>query len=262
MFTSIVVALDLEREGDRALHIFGSLSALTAMTVELLTVASPGIPEEADAFELRRRATANGWPADCYTILHDDDPARAIADHVNARPGALLIMSTTAKSPLRRRFLGSVSEAVLSRVHGPVLLVGPHVPADADMSRPTLVACVDSTDAATRALPVITAWARTFTSATPWVVEVLSVPFTKFGVGRDMASRPMSTSSLTSCWPPMSTPRGRFCTVPTSVTGSRSSSAASRTPCSSPRARTGPTTATTGTARLADWSNVQHDRCS
>jgi len=185
MFTSIVIALDLEPAGDRALPIAASLSALTDVSVELLTVESPGISEAADAFELRRRATAHGWPVDSYTILHDNDPARAIGDHVNAQPGALLIMSTSAKSPLKRQFLGSVSEAVLSRVDGPVLLVGPHVPAGADMSRPTLVACVDSTDAAMRALPVITAWTQTFTSATPWVVEVLP-PIRASDAGRDV----------------------------------------------------------------------------
>ena len=185
MFTSIVVALDLERAGDRSLPIAGSLSALTDVSVELLTVQSPGMSASADLVELHRRAIANDWPVDSCTVLQGNDPASVIADHVNARPGALLIMSTTAKSPLKRQFLGSVSEGVLSRVGGPVLLVGPRVPADTDLSRPTLVACVDSTDAAKRALPVITAWVHTFKSASPWVVEVLPAPLDGFGVGRE-----------------------------------------------------------------------------
>jgi nucleotide-binding universal stress UspA family protein len=186
VFTSMVIALDLEREGDRALPIARSLSALTDVPVELLTVQSPGLPEEADAYELRRRADANGWTDASCTVLQSNEPADAIADHVNARPGALLVMATTAKSPVRQHFLGSVSEGVLNRVRRPVLLVGPHVPAGADMSRPTLVVCVDSTEAATRARPVVTAWMRTFKSASPWVVEVLPAPLERLGVGRDM----------------------------------------------------------------------------
>ena len=185
MFTSIVVALDLEREGDRALPIARSLSALTDVSVKLLTVHSPGLPTGPDALELGGRASANGWPADSYTILEDNDPASAIVEYVNSRPGTLLIMSTTARSPIRQLFLGSVSEAVLSGIDGPVLLVGPHVPAATDLSRPTLVACVDSTDAAARALPVITSWVHTFKSATPWVVEVLPASIAALGVGRD-----------------------------------------------------------------------------
>src|SRR5688572_15447795 len=102
MFTSIVIALDLEQEGDRALPIARSLSSVTDTPVELLTVHSPGMSMGPDAYELGERASANGWPADSYTILEDNDPARAIVDYVNARPGTLLIMSTAAKSPIRQ----------------------------------------------------------------------------------------------------------------------------------------------------------------
>lgn len=186
MFMSIVVALDLEQEGDRALPVAASLSAQSGVPVELLTVSSPGVSEDSDAFELHRRATANGWPITSGTVVHCNDPAQAIIDHLDKRPGALLVMSTSAKSPLTRRFLGSVSEAVLCRIDRPVLLVGPHVSADVDMLHPTLVACVDSTDAATRAVPVIKAWVDTFAGAPPWVVEVLPVPPTGRGGGQQV----------------------------------------------------------------------------
>ena len=176
MFTSIVVALDLEWQGDRALPIAQALSELGDVSVELLTVSSPSMSEEVDAFALRQRATANGWSADSYVIVHDNDPARAIVHHIDSRPGALLVMATTAKSPLRSHFLGSVSEAVLNRIDRPVLLIGPHVPATNPMAATTLIACVDSTNVATAAFTAVTSWVETFTSATPWVVEVLPAP--------------------------------------------------------------------------------------
>ena len=92
MFTSIVIALDLERDGDRALPIARSLTALTDVSIELLTVQSPNLPEDYDAFELHRRADANGWPAATCTVLQSNDPADAIADHVNSQPDALLVI--------------------------------------------------------------------------------------------------------------------------------------------------------------------------
>lgn len=184
MFTSIVVALDLEGEGDRALPIARDLSRLGDIPVELLTVASPLLPEEFDVYELRRRANANGWAADSYVILHDNDPARAIVDYLDNRPGALLVMATSAKSPMKNLFLGSVSEAVLNHILSPVLLVGPHVPAGTTMTSTRLIACVDSTDVAAAVLPVITSWTGTFDNAPPWVVEVLpAMP----GFGRGVA---------------------------------------------------------------------------
>ena len=231
MFTSIVVALDLEREGDRALPIAYALSELGDVSVELLTVQSPFVSEEIDAFELSQRATANGWPADSYVVVHDNDPARAIVDYVEARPGALLIMSTTAKSPVKQQFLGSVSEAVLNRIHVPVLMVGPHVPATTKMSSSTLVACVDSTDVATAAFPAIASWVHTFTSKAPWVIEVLPAPRGRAAVV--VESSRMCAISPDNSAPSASRRRGRFCTATTSVSASRSSLRRSTTPCSS-----------------------------
>jgi nucleotide-binding universal stress UspA family protein len=177
MFTSIVVALDLEREGDRALPIVRSLSsAANGLPVELVTVQSPGLGPAPDAVELSRRLTANGWEDWNYTVLQDNQPARAIVQHVRSRPGSLLVMSTSAKSPLRQTFLGSVSEGVLSMIDTPVLLVGPRVSADVEMTRPTLVAAVDPAEPGSSTVTAIAAWVETFRGSGPWIVEVLPPP--------------------------------------------------------------------------------------
>ena len=126
-FQSIVVALDLEDGGDRALPVARSLPTRSDVRVELLTVASPNVPDDVDAYELRRRAETYGWPDAVCTVVHDDRPVRGIAEHVAGRPGAVLVMATTAKSSLRKRLLGSVTEDVLRTVDRPVLLVGPAV---------------------------------------------------------------------------------------------------------------------------------------
>ena len=127
-FTSIVVALDLEANGDRALPVARGLAELGGIPVELLTVSSPHIAEDVDVFELRRRAAENGWPDNCYTIAHDNHPAQAIVDLVQRRDGALLVMATSAQPPLAGHLLGNVIEEVLEAIDQPVLLVGPNVP--------------------------------------------------------------------------------------------------------------------------------------
>ena len=46
MFTSIVVPLNLEAQGDRAVPIAGALAAKAGIPLELVTVSSPELPEE------------------------------------------------------------------------------------------------------------------------------------------------------------------------------------------------------------------------
>ena len=82
MFTSLVVALDLETTGDRALPVVRALSRLADVAVELVTVSSPCVAENIDSFELGRRATASGWPAHAYSVLHGDDVAQVLVDHI------------------------------------------------------------------------------------------------------------------------------------------------------------------------------------
>jgi hypothetical protein len=45
MFSSIVVPLDLEAQGDRALPVAGALAAKAGILLELVTVSSPGVTE-------------------------------------------------------------------------------------------------------------------------------------------------------------------------------------------------------------------------
>ena len=67
-------------------------------------------------------------------------------------------MATSAKSRLSARFLGGVTEGVLSRIDQPVLLVGPRVPVDVELGDPTLVVLLDSGDLAEATVPAIVSW--------------------------------------------------------------------------------------------------------
>jgi nucleotide-binding universal stress UspA family protein/nitroimidazol reductase NimA-like FMN-containing flavoprotein (pyridoxamine 5'-phosphate oxidase superfamily) len=172
MFGSIVVALDLESGGDRALPVVRSLARVGDLPVVLLTVSSPHMSEESDVFQLRRRAEANGWPVDGCTIAHDNDAARAIVSDVEHRDQALLVMATSAKGSLAAQFLGGVTEDVLGLIDQPLLLVGPRVPADCELMHPTPVACIERSDVAEAAVPAIVSWKRTFGGPDPRLAEL------------------------------------------------------------------------------------------
>jgi nucleotide-binding universal stress UspA family protein len=171
-FTSIIVALDLEANGDRALPVARALAERGHIPVELLTVSSPGVDEDVDAYELRRRTMANNWPEGWYTIAHSNRPAEAIVDHVERRDGALLMMATSAKPLIEGQLFGNVVERLLGVIDQPVLLVGPRVADTFAATPPTLIICLDRTDIGEAAVPAIARWAHTFGAAEVWATEV------------------------------------------------------------------------------------------
>jgi nucleotide-binding universal stress UspA family protein len=172
-FRSIVVALDLEANGDRALPVARALAERGHIPVELLTVSSPGVDEDVDAYELRRRTMANNWPEGSYAIAHSNRPAEAIVDHLERRDGALLVMATSAKPLIEGQLFGNVVERLLGVIDQPVLLVGPRAADTFPALPPTLITCLDRTDIGEAAIPVIARWAHTFGAAEVWATEVV-----------------------------------------------------------------------------------------
>jgi nucleotide-binding universal stress UspA family protein len=178
MFTTIVVPLDLEPGGDRALPVAAALARAADIGLELVTVSSPELDDAADLHELRRRAVKYGDPARpaATYVLHDNEPAAALVAFLADRPGALVVMSTRARSRLGELLLGSVSEELLTHTQHPVLVVGRHARVERPSGRPTLVAGVDGSDVSEALLPTLVTWKESFGGATPWLVEVLGVP--------------------------------------------------------------------------------------
>lgn len=171
MFTSIVVPVDLEPDGDRALPLAGALARAAGIPLELVSVSSPHMPEAPDRVELeaRARTATDLWSV---TVLHDNDVVAALAEFAAGRPDALVLMATRARGALGQRLLGSVTEGLLSRLSRPVLLVGPHVELQEQADRPGLLVGVDGSPATEAALPAVASWMRTFDGPQPWLVEV------------------------------------------------------------------------------------------
>ena len=171
MFSSVVVPLDLEPDGDRALPLARRLAAIAGIPLELVTVSSPAVTEEVDRYELERRGRAGGaqWTA---TILHDNDPAAAIVGFVAQRSGALVVMATKARSAIGELVLGSVSEGLLSHADGPFLLIGPNASPDGSPTAVTPVAGIEDGSPSDAVGTALAAWSASFDGPPPRLADM------------------------------------------------------------------------------------------
>lgn len=96
--------------------------------------------------------------------------ADEIAAMVALRPDSIVVMSSHGKGR-SAAIVGSVTEDVLRRTSGPVVLVGPHAELD-DFSGPVIVS-VDGSQESEVALPLAAGWAAAL-QTTPWIVNVAS----------------------------------------------------------------------------------------
>jgi nucleotide-binding universal stress UspA family protein len=173
MYDTLVVALDLELDGDRALGVVRTLMRSSAVRVELVTVSSPGIPTATDRYELDSRVESLGHERTDWSILHDNDVAEALLGHMVHHDRGLLVMATSAKHPWHSRLVGSITGDVLSRADRPVLLVGPHVDWTDDPPFTTLVPCLVEGATPGQTVVAIEAWHRTFFGPSPYLAEVV-----------------------------------------------------------------------------------------
>ncbi len=175
MYKTLVVALDLDGDGDRALPVVEALARSGPVAVDLVTVCEPGLDTTVDAFELERRAARHGWGRDAWTIVRDVDTAGGLVQHAARRADALVVMATSARRPWMSSLSGGVTRDVLQQIDRPVLLVGPGVVHRGATSCTTLVGCVGPDEPMDRAIPAIVDWQETFTTTPPQFAEVLPI---------------------------------------------------------------------------------------
>ncbi len=123
------VAAHLARRLDAALHI---VTVRVAPNEAGQTTARPGtireirhdlreyLAEKADEL-----ATTHGVSCSCG-VLHGR-PSEALAEHVRANGIALVVMTAHGRSGVSRRWIGSVTEAVVARLPVPVLVLRPRI---------------------------------------------------------------------------------------------------------------------------------------
>jgi nucleotide-binding universal stress UspA family protein len=108
--------------------------------------------------ELQERARPLAPPPESLTVLADLDPVARLVDVANAQ-GGLLCLATHGRGVIAASMLGSVSRAVAEAARRPVVLVGPHVPVDADVFD-TIVVGFDPASSNDTLLDVVASWAH------------------------------------------------------------------------------------------------------
>lgn len=94
--------------------------------------------------------------------------AQVIGSEVELHPEVTVVLASHGRGR-SAALLGSVTEELLERIFGPVLVVGPHV-TSSGFDGP-IIATVDGSDASESVLPLAAAWGIEFGSE-PWIVEV------------------------------------------------------------------------------------------
>lgn len=160
MIHHVIVPIDGSEHADAALGPATELAGRIGATLVLLQAVHPDDVELGRA-ELNHRAERSGL--DAVEILLDsmNGPVGALSEAVEARPGALICMTTHGRGGLGRALFGSVAEEALREVGGPVLLVGPSFDPAATTIGPILVP-LDGSHRAEAILPVAAEWSRRF----------------------------------------------------------------------------------------------------
>lgn len=98
----------------------------------------------------------------------DGTPAAAISHLIKEHPAATIVMASHGRGR-SAALLGSVTEDVLERTFGPVLVVGPHV--DVHRFEGPVVVPVDGSDESEASIPLAVAWA-TELGVPCWIVHM------------------------------------------------------------------------------------------
>jgi nucleotide-binding universal stress UspA family protein len=144
MYRSILVPLDGSTFGEHALPVALTIARRAGIEVRIAHVhvmpefvASLGAPaadaaldepvresERAYLSGLAQRLAAT-WQVEVTTALLEGPPAAALCDYARATEAGLIVMSTHARGPLARFWLGSLADTLARHAPMPALLVRP-----------------------------------------------------------------------------------------------------------------------------------------
>lgn len=171
MVQHLIVPIDGSAESWAGFETACSLAARCDADVRVVHVTFETTERQAAAEALQEELDRRG-PFDVDVTLEVRLAYDSVSDELNQvldlRPGAVIVMGSHGKGR-SAAILGSVTESVLQRTFGPLVLVGPHVEPD-DFSGP-IVVTVDGSEESEFALPLAAAWA-TELRASPWIVNV------------------------------------------------------------------------------------------
>jgi nucleotide-binding universal stress UspA family protein len=132
--TDIFVALDGSEYASAAIPAATDLATFLGVGVTLLEVVNPRSRDEmAEAPEQLVESNDLVWAAESvvgppcsWEVLHDNDPARGLADYIAAQPGVpLLVLATHGRTGRALVTAGSVATKLLHEATFPVMMLRP-----------------------------------------------------------------------------------------------------------------------------------------
>ncbi len=173
MFQQLVVPVDGSAVSWHAVPVAARMAAQVDGKLEVVTVVDRLADITAAQRALREGIDDLGVLAvePMYQVLASDSVAAAIADHVESITGGMVVMSSHGHGR-SAAVLGSVTDELLRRTFGPLVVIGPHVSATAGALDGAYVVPLDGSPRAEAILPIAGAWTVEF-GARPWLVEVL-----------------------------------------------------------------------------------------
>lgn len=172
MVQHLIVPVDGSDASWRALDVATSLARRCNASIDVIEVVfdpnDTGNAEIRLAERLEQHDTA-GIEVSTHVHIAADSVAQVIGNEVERRPEATVVIASHGRGR-SAALLGSVTEELLEKIFGPVVVVGPHAAASA-FDGPIIVT-VDGSDASEAALALAAAWAIEL-RAEPWVVEVV-----------------------------------------------------------------------------------------
>ena len=129
LFQRMLYATDFSENADRAFSQFNRLRHATeeATLVHVQTPKDPDIPDEDPGEQLEELAKKlQDWGIDTETDVRQGDPADEILEAEETYRPTTTLVGSRGHSRLRRLLLGSVSEDIVARATGNVLLVPPN----------------------------------------------------------------------------------------------------------------------------------------
>ncbi|APW99618.1 universal stress protein [Halobiforma lacisalsi AJ5] len=129
LFQRMLYATDFSENADRAFEAFSYLRHATdeATLVHVDTPKDPGLPEDQEPADRLRELAGRleDWGIETRTDVRTGDPADEILAAETEYDPTTILVGSRGHSRLRRLLLGSVSEDIVARADGNVLLVPP-----------------------------------------------------------------------------------------------------------------------------------------
>ncbi len=171
MVQHLIVPVDGSDASWRAVDVAVALAKRCDASVDVIEVVfdqHDSTAAEGRLVDRLEQHDSTGVPVSTHVHIAAESVAQAVADEVEQHPEATVVLASHGRGR-SAALLGSVTEELLERIFGPVLVVGPHVE-PARFEGP-IIATVDGSDASESVLPLAAAWGIEL-GGEPWIVEV------------------------------------------------------------------------------------------